>query len=126
MGLLPKSCMMLWSRLLAFSFGKQHTCNVVLSNIWGKGFCVIHSCKRKFTEFLCKMHSFEFIVSNLAENDSGISQLQVKNVRQISKVLKIYWSQEMPSQVVDNLNFMIVRNKKSKVEIREHTGLFFI
>lgn len=32
----------------------------------------------------------------------------------------------MPSQVVDNLNFMIVRNKKSKVEIREHTGLFFI
>lgn len=72
------------------------------------------------------MHSFEFIVSNLAENDSGISQLQVKNVRQISKVLKIYWSQEMPSQVVDNLNFMIVRKKKSKVEIREHTGLFFI
>lgn len=72
------------------------------------------------------MHSFEFIVSNLAENDSGISQLQVKNVRQISKVLKIYWSQEMPSQVVDSLNFMIVRNKKSKVEIREHTGLFFI
>lgn len=72
------------------------------------------------------MHSFEFIVSNLAENDSGISQLQVKNVCQISKVLKIYWSQEMPSQVVDNLNFMIVRNKKSKVEIREHTGLFFI